>query len=75
MENETSHFLFYGATALTVLALLFCGYYLIPNINHVLIPAYAQPTLVHYKYVGLAGGVAVLSIIGALITRPKRIAK
>ena len=78
MEHEYSQYSpvpFYGALTLTVVALAFCVYFLIPNINHVFIPAYARPTLVHYKYVGVAGGVAVLGIIGSLITRPRRGAK
>lgn len=75
MEQRKGSLPFYGALALTVVALLFSVYFLIPNINHVVIPAYARPTLVHYKYVGLAGGIAVLGFIAAMITRPKRGAK
>ncbi len=71
MDNAKSPILFYIAIAVTIIALLFCIYQLIPNIYHVPVPDYAEPTKVHYKYVGLFGGIAVLGAIGALITRPK----
>ena len=71
MDNAKSPVLFYVAIAFAVVALLLCIYCAIPNINHMVIPDYAQPTKVHYKYVGLFGGLAVLGVIGALITRPK----
>lgn len=70
MDNQKSFpTLFYGAIAITVVALLLCGYYLIPNINHLLIPTWAQPMKVHYKYVGLCAGIAALGAIGAVIAR------
>jgi hypothetical protein len=72
MDNEKPFpILFYGAIVIAVAALLAGGYYLIPNINHVFIPAWAEPTKVHYKYVGLCGGIAALSVIGAVAARPK----
>lgn len=75
MDNAKSPVLFYAAIAFTVVALLLCVYCAIPNINHVVIPAYAEPTKVHYKYVEIFGGVAVLGMVGALITRPRANAK
>jgi hypothetical protein len=71
MSNVKSPVLFYGAIAIAVVGLLFCLYYLIPNINHVLIPAYAHPELVHYKYAGPFGGLAILGVILAVIARLK----
>jgi hypothetical protein len=68
MENEKSLALFYGAIAVTIVALLLCIYYAIPNINHLPIPVDAEPTKVHYKYIELCGSLAVLGVIGALIT-------
>lgn len=75
MENRKSSILFYGAIVVTAVALLLCIYNAIPGIYHVPVPAYAEPTKVHYKYVALFGGLAVLGAIGALITRPKAGAK
>lgn len=75
MDNAKSPVLFYTAIAFTVVALLLCIYQLIPNIYHVPVPAYAEPTKVHYKYVELFGGLAILGVIGALITYPKAGAK
>ena len=75
MSNVKSPALFYGAIAIAVVALLLCIYCAIPNITHVVIPAYAEPTKVHFKYVTLFGGLAVLGAVGALLTRPKAGAK
>ncbi len=75
MGNAKNPVLFYVAIAVTVVALLFCVYHLIPNIYHVPVPAYAEPTKVHEKYVAFFAGLAVLGVIGALITRPKTGAK
>ncbi|MGZ3583770.1 MAG: hypothetical protein ACXWP6_13965 [Ktedonobacterales bacterium] len=63
--------MFYIALAVAVVALLLCIYNAIPNIYHVTVPAYAEPTKVHDKYVGLFGGLAALGVIVALFTRPK----
>lgn len=52
-----------------------CIYHAIPNIYHVPVPADARPTDVHYKYIAFFGGLAVLGVIDALITRPKAGAK
>lgn len=75
MDNAKSPVLFYAAIAVAVVALLFCIYHLIPNIYHIPIPAYAEPTKVHYKYVELFEGLAILGVIGTLIARPKSGAK
>jgi hypothetical protein len=71
MDNAKSPIWFYGSIAVAVVALLLCVYSAIPDINHVIIPAYAEPTKVHEKYVALFGGLAALGVIGALIARPK----
>jgi hypothetical protein len=70
MESMKNSVLFYGAIAVTVTAVLFCIYHAIPNIYHVPVPDYAEPTKVHYKYVAAFAGLAVLGVIGALMTRP-----
>lgn len=75
MGNVKSPALFYGVSAIAVVALLLCIYAIIPGINHVFIPAYANPTQVHFKYVAVFGVLAVLGVVGAIITRPKAAAK
>jgi hypothetical protein len=75
MENTQRRVLFYGAIAIAVVALLLGVYNAIPDIYHWPVPDYAQPTKVHEKYVALFGGIAALSVVGALIARPKRNAK
>lgn len=71
MERPKNPVVFYIAIAVAVVALLLCIYNAIPNIYHATVPAYAEPTKVHEKYVGLFGGLAVLGVIVALITWPK----
>ncbi|HEX8033843.1 MAG TPA: hypothetical protein VF510_08345 [Ktedonobacterales bacterium] len=71
METPKSPVLFYIAIAVAVVALSLCIYNAIPNIYHVTVPAFAEPTKVHEKYVGLFGGLAALGVIVALITWPK----
>ncbi|GHO47085.1 hypothetical protein [Ktedonospora formicarum] len=75
MENEKNSTLLYGVIVATVVALLLSLYYLIPNINHIPIPAEADPTLVHYKYVELFGSLAVLGVIGTMILLLQRLAR
>jgi preprotein translocase subunit SecD len=65
--------LFYGAIAVAVVALLLCVYYGIPGVNHVLVSG--NPTAAHFKHVALFGALTVLAVIGALVTRPKAVAK
>lgn len=71
MENPKNHAVFYMAIAVTVVALSLCIYQAIPNIYHVPVPAYAEPTKVHEKYVELFGGIAALGVIVTLLTWPK----
>ena len=75
MDTIKSPALLYGAITVAVLASLLSIYFLIPDINHVLIPAYAAPTKVHYKYVAVFGGIAVLGIIGVLWSVFQRLAQ
>jgi hypothetical protein len=59
---------FFGAIAVAVIAILVAVYYLIPSIPHVL----ATPALgPHYKHATIFGVLAIIGIIGALVTRPK----
>jgi hypothetical protein len=73
MSNAKNPALFYGAIAVAVVALLLCIYYVIPGINHVLVSG--NPTAMHLKHVALFAALTVLGVIGALVTRPKAVAK
>ena len=70
MENPKRPVVFYIAIAVAVVALSLCVYTAIPGIYHMTVPAYAEPTKVHEKYVELFGGLAALGVIVALITWP-----
>lgn len=63
------------AMIVAVSACLLCIYHLIPNIYHIPVPIYARPFSVHYKYVEVFAVVAFLSVVIALIARPKATAK
>jgi hypothetical protein len=65
--------LFYAAIVVAVLALLVCVYYVIPGYNHLLVSG--DPKATHIKHVLAFAAVAVIAIIGALVTRPKSIAR
>jgi hypothetical protein len=65
--------LFYGAIAVAIVALLLCIYYVIPGIPHMLVSS--NPTAMHLKHVALFAALTVLGVIGALVTRPKAVAK
>ena len=66
--------LFYWAIAVAIVGVLLCIYYLIPGVTHVLTFS-GSPLSAHYKHAALFGVLAVLGIIGALVTRPKATAK
>lgn len=72
MEYPKNHVVFYLAAAVAVVALLLSVYQTIPNIYHIPVPAYAEPTKVHEKYVELFGGIAGLGVIVALLTWPRK---
>lgn len=69
MANSKNPALFYGAIAVTVIALLLAIYYLIPGVNHILTSS--NLPVVHTKHVAAFAVLAVLGIIAALVTRPK----
>lgn len=75
MEAPKNHAVFYIAVAVTVVAVSLCIYSAIPGIYHIPVPAYAEPTKVHEKYVELFGGIAALGVIAALLTWPKSTGK
>jgi hypothetical protein len=71
MESPKVPLVFYSALAVAGVSLLLTIYYLIPGIYHVPIPDVARPTLVHEKYVELCASIVFLSVLVALISRPR----
>ena len=69
MTNSNRRTLFFAAIAVAVLAVLVCIYYVIPGFSHVLVSG--DPKAVHLKHVLAFAALAVVAIIGALVTRPK----
>ncbi len=69
MKNPT---LFYGAIAVAIIAAVLAVYYLIPGVYHPLTFS-GLPTSAHYKHAALFFVIAVIAIVGALVTRPKTI--
>jgi hypothetical protein len=61
---------FFGAIVVAILCVLITAYYLIPMNSYML----ASGPGPHYKHIAAFGALAVLSIIAALVTRPKRAA-
>jgi hypothetical protein len=74
MANSNNRMLFYAALVVAVLAILVCVYYVIPGYSHVLITS-GDPKATHIKHVLAFAALAVIAIIGALVTRPKAVAK
>lgn len=64
---------FYGAIVVAIVAIALVVYYAIPGYNHLLVSG--NPTAAHFKHVALFGAIAVIAIIGALVTRPKAAAR
>jgi hypothetical protein len=62
--------LFFGAIAVAIIAALLGVYYLVPGVYHVLTFS-GLPTSAHYKHAALFLVIAVIAVIGALVTRPK----
>jgi len=67
MKNPT---LFYGTIAVAIIAAVLAVFYLIPGVYHPLTFS-GLPTSAHYKHAALFFVIAVIAIIGALVTRPK----
>ncbi len=73
MANSNNRTFFYIAIVVALIALVLCVFYLIPGVTHPLVSS--DPTAAHYKHAAAFGAVTVLAIIGALVTRPKSVAK
>ncbi|MBV9227729.1 MAG: hypothetical protein JOZ18_00345 [Chloroflexi bacterium] len=61
--------LFYGAIVVAILSIALSVYYIMPGYPHILVTH--DPTLGHPTHAFAFGGLAVICIIAALVTRPK----
>jgi cytochrome b561 len=68
MKNNSS--IFIGAIVVAIICVVLAVFYAIPGIYHPLTSAPA--TASHWKHVALFAALAVLCVIGALVTRPKK---
>jgi hypothetical protein len=59
--------LFYGAIAIAVIGLLLAIFYVIPGVSHPLTTG--NPTAAHYKHAALFAVLAILGVVGALVSR------
>jgi hypothetical protein len=65
--------LFFGAIAVAIIGVLLCVYYVIPGVPHVLVSS--GPLAAHYKHAAAFAALAIVGVIGALVTRPKAATK
>ncbi len=65
--------LFYGAIAVAIIALLLAVFYAIPGVSHPL--ASGNPMAAHYKHAALFAVIAILGVVGALVSRKAVAAK
>ncbi|HTK09956.1 MAG TPA: hypothetical protein VL485_22480 [Ktedonobacteraceae bacterium] len=61
--------LFYGAIVVAIIGLLLAIFYAIPGLSHPLVSS--NPLAAHYKHVALFAVLAILGVVGALVSRPK----
>lgn len=71
MASSNSRAIFYGAIVVAIIALVLCVFYMVPGVTHPFVSS--DPTGAHYKHAIAFGAVAVIAIIGALVTRPKSV--
>lgn len=70
MANSNNRAVFYAAIVIAIIALVLCVFYSVPGIVHPLTFS-GSPTAAHHKHSIAFGLLAVIAIIGALVTRPK----
>ena len=70
-SNKTT--LFYGAIVVAIVAIAIAIYYAVPGINHILVSG--NPTAFHVKHVVAFSILAIIGILGALVNRPRAVAK
>jgi hypothetical protein len=69
MASSNNRTVFYAAIVVAIIALVLCVFYIIPGVTHPLVSG--DPTGAHYKHAAAFGALAVVAIIGVLVTRPK----
>ncbi|MBV9257101.1 MAG: hypothetical protein JO215_03675 [Ktedonobacteraceae bacterium] len=72
MANSNSRAIFYAAIVVAIIAVLLCVFYMVPGVYHPLAFS-GDPSSAHPKHSIAFGLLAVLAIIGALVTRPKSV--
>jgi hypothetical protein len=69
MASSNNRAVFYVALVVAIIGLVLCVFYIVPGVTHPLVSG--DPTAAHYKHAAAFGALAVIAIIGALVTRPK----
>jgi hypothetical protein len=70
MTSSNNRAVFYAAIVIAIIALVLCVFYIVPGVYHPLAFS-GDPSSAHPKHSIAFGALAVLAIIGALVTRPK----
>ena len=70
MANSNNRAVFYAAIVIAIIALVLCVFYIVPGVVHPLTFS-GDPTSAHPKHSVAFGLLALIAIIGALVTRPK----
>jgi hypothetical protein len=69
MAASNNRTIFYAAIVVAIIALVACVFYIVPGVTHPLVSG--NPTAAHYKHAAAFGALAVIAVVGALVTRPK----
>lgn len=69
MGSPKNPLVFYGAIVVAIIALALAIYYVIPGYDHLLVTH--DSASMHPTHAAAFGGIAVICIIAALVTRPK----
>jgi hypothetical protein len=70
MASSNNRAVFYAAIVIAIIALALCVFYIVPGVYHPLAFS-GDPSSAHPKHSIAFGALAVVAIIGALVTRPK----
>ncbi len=70
MPNSNNRTLFYVAIVVAIIAVVLCVFYIVPGVYHPLAFS-GDPSSAHPKHSVAFGLLAIVAIIGALVTRPR----
>ena len=62
--------IFYGAIVFAIIGVILAVFYAIPGVSHPLVFS-GSPMSAHYKHAALFAVLAIIGIIGAVVSRPK----